>query len=255
MSSIYLGSIAMEKNRWAPGRVPTYKVSEYAKRAVTDGFAGVELWENHYHLADDSDMKALQSSEVEYVFNTYFNLAEGFGDEIKAVADAVNSLDAVGVKYNFAHIDYGVDQKALTALRDTLLRFADMLSPKVKLLCECHAWTAMEVPERAAGVFETLDERFGAIVHLAGDRNLLENCFECYGERICHIHTAASLPEGGGFTYLESMAKQIEPNMIYILSKGFNGTMTTEFIADADNMEKYYENALKDLNYLKTIYK
>jgi len=254
MNKVYLGSISMEKNRWAPGRIPTYKVSGYLPGALADGFSGTELWENHYFLADEKEKKRLAQSHGEIIFNTYFNLAEGLTDSIESVADAVNSLGAVGIKYNFAHIDYGVDEKALSAQRDTLLRFADLLSPDVKLLCECHAWTAMEVPERAAKVFSTLDERFGAIVHLSADKELLKNCFECYGDRICHVHAAASLPEGG-FCQLSERADIIEPNMSYMLSKGFNGTMTVEFTKDADDMESYYSNAVADLKYINSIYK
>mgnify|MGYP003316566812 CR=1 FL=1 len=40
-----------------------------------------------------------------------------------------------------------------------------------------------EVTERAAEIFRTLDERFGAIIHLGADPELARNCFECYGKR------------------------------------------------------------------------
>lgn len=254
MSKIYLGSIAMEKNRWAPGRIPTYNVSDYLKRAVEDGFAGIELWENHYYLASDEEKKKLTSSGTEFIFNSYFNLAEGTKDDFKAAAEAINALGAVAVKYNFAHIDYGVDENALMKQRDTLLYFAEMISPDVKLLCECHGWTAMEVPERAAKVFDTLDERFGAIVHLSAEHDSIKNCFECYKERIWHVHTAASKPKGV-FVHLEDIADIVEVNLNYMLSEGFSGTMTTEFIKEADDMDSYYKNALADLKYINSIYK
>lgn len=253
MNKIYLGSIALEKNRWAPGRIPTYNVSDFVTRANDDGFAGIELWEYHYHLADETEREKLANSGTEFIFNTYFNLAEGITDDIIKVADAVNQLGAVAMKYNFPHIDYGVDMPTIMKHRDTLLKFADMLKGDVKLLCECHGWTSMEVPERAAEVLASLDERFGAIIHLATEPEFARKCFECYGERICHIHTAASTENG--FVHLEDKDELMRGNLDYFVSKGFNGTMTLEFIKDADDMNDYYANALRDFEYLKKIYK
>ena len=34
---IYLGTVALEKNRWAPGRIPTISVSDYLTSAKKDG--------------------------------------------------------------------------------------------------------------------------------------------------------------------------------------------------------------------------
>ena len=157
------------------------------------------------------------------------------------------------MKYNFPHIDYGVDMDTLMKHRDTLLRFAELLTGDVKLLCECHGWTSMEVPERAAEVFNTLDERFGAIIHLGTEPELARKCFECYGDRICHIHTAAS--SENGFVYLEDKNQLMKENLEHFVSAGFNGTFTLEFVKEGNTMEEYYNNALKDFEYLRTICK
>lgn len=251
MNKVYLGSIALEKNRWAPGRIPTYNVSDFAGEVEKDGFAGIELWEYHYTHTDDAERERLAASGTEFIFNTYFNLADGITDEIKNIADAVNKLGAVAMKYNFPHIDYGVDIETMMKHRDTLLKFAELLKGDVKLLCECHGWTSMEVPERAAEIFRTLDERFGAIIHLGTEPELARKCFECYGDRICHIHTASTIDKN--FALLSENDELMRGNLEHFISKGFNGTFTLEFVKEEDTMEAHYANTIKDFDYIKSI--
>ena len=40
MRKIYLGSIALEKNRFNEGKIPSYLVSDYIEKAKNDGFDG-----------------------------------------------------------------------------------------------------------------------------------------------------------------------------------------------------------------------
>lgn len=254
MKKIYFSTVALEKNRWTPDKIPSYNASTYVKKAVKDGFAGVELWENHFHLADDAEKNRLITSGAEYIFNTYFNLAEGMTDNIKAVADAINTLGAVALKFNFANNKFGTDKDALMSQRDTLLRFADMIPGNVKLLCECHPMTPLEVPEVAAEMFYTLDERFGAIVHLNSETEFVKKIYECYGDRVCHIHSSARLPNKV-FIRLCEKSEVIDTNMNFMLSKGFNGTITTEFVKEDPNLDICYENALIDREYLLNLYK
>ena len=254
MKKIYFSTVALEKNRWTPDKIPMYRASDYVTRAINDGFAGVELWENHYHLADDAEKNKLINAGAEYIFSTYFNLADGLTDDIKAVADAINTLGAVGLKFNFANNKFGTDKDSLMAQRDTLLRFADMISHDVKLLCECHPMTPMEVPETAGEMFETLDERFGAIVHLNSEPDVVKKAFECYGNRIIHIHSSARLPNKV-FIRLCEKSEVIDRNMNFLLSNGFNGTITTEFVKEDPNLDVCYENALIDKAYLNNLWK
>jgi hypothetical protein len=144
-----------------------------------------------------------------------------------------------------------VDIETMMKHRDTLLKFAELLKGDVKLLCECHGWTSMEVPERAAEIFRTLDERFGAIIHLGTEPELARRCFECYGDRICHIHTAASTENG--FVLLSDKDELMRGNLEHFISKGFNGTFTLEFVKEEDTMEAHYANTIKDFDYIKSI--
>lgn len=257
MKKIYLGTVALENNRWAEGRKPSFLVSDFLDRVKKDGFSGIELWENHFMLADREEQKKLMDADVEYIFNSYLSLKEGITDEVKKVAEAIKNLGAVGVKYNFSFRDFnsepGYTQQDYVEQTDTLLRFAELLPPDVKLLCECHANTLMENPERAGKVFERLDERFGAIIHLVAERELAKGCFDCYGNRICHIHTANPIGSGK-FDNLKAADERMKDNFSYFISRGFQGTVTVEFVKSADEPEGYYEGALADLAYLKQLY-
>lgn len=254
MQKIYLGTVALEKNRWAPGRIPTFQVSDLLEKVREDGFSGIELWEYHYLSADREEQKRLADAPMEYIFNSYLSLKNGVTEHLKETARAIRELGAVGVKYNFGHRDFdsepGYTEHDYVEQTETLLRFADLLPADVKLLCECHANTLMEYPERAGRVFEKLDERFGAIIHLKTGRELAEKCFDAYGDRICHIHAANSV-EGIGFCNLEDNGEELMGHLEYYKSRGFKGSLTVEFTKNSDSVEGYYEAAVKDLAFLK----
>lgn len=256
MKKIYLGTIALEKNRWAEGKKPSYRVSSFLDRIKEDGFAGIEIWENHYMLADRQEQRKLAESGMEIIFNSYLSLKEGMTDSLKRTAEAIWELGAVAVKYNYSLRDFehnpGYTSLDFMEQTDTLLAFAQLLDPKVQLLCECHANTLMENPVNAGRVFKRLDKRFGAIIHLAAEAELAEKCFTCYGDRIRHIHTANAVG-GGRFENLEQADEKMRKNMNYFISQGFNGTVTVEFVKSAASPEAYYEEARKDLAYLRRL--
>lgn len=161
----------------------------------------------------------------------------------------MRALGADFIKYNYSLRDFdsepGYTRKDYEEQTDTLLRFAELLPANVKLLCECHANTLMEKPEIAGEVFKHLDERFGAIIHLSPERALAEGCFRCYGERICHIHTAYRSKEKR-FELLESADALLRVNMQYFKKCRFYGSATVEFtkedrLFDATEEYSYYE--------------
>lgn len=252
MSKIYLGSIALEKNRWSNGKVPTYKVSEYVQKAENDGFDGIELWENHFMLADGEEKKRLAVSGCEFIFNTYLNLKNGVTDEMKKVAEAINSLNVSAVKYNFSTTEEIKTREEFNAQKETLVRFSELIPKEIKLLCECHKWTLAENPRCAAELFCGLDSRFGAIIHLVTPPKEAKECFDFYGDRICHVHSAYPF-DNGCYKALSESGEILENNFKYFISRGFCGTVTVEFTKDSETADEYYKNALLDLKYLRKI--
>jgi len=251
MKKIYLSTVALEKNRWAPGRTPTFQVSDFLSRIKNDGFYGVELWQYHYTLANDEEREKLAASDVPFFFNTYISIEKRDDELFKSIGNAVKAIGATAVKYNFGRnydVIPDVDQQI-----ENLKRLTEYMPDNVKMLCECHANSVMEVPEDAGEIFNKLDkERFGAIIHLETDSEFADRCFECYGDRIWHIHCAY---KGGetAFKPMDDGSGNVEKLLNYYASKGFDGSFALEFVKFEETAQQHYENAINDLKFLNTI--
>ena len=243
---IYLSTVAMEKNRWS-SKVPSYAISDYALRALSDGFAGLELWENHLLAADEAEQRRLYACGVPILYNTYLHFSEGVTDSMRRVADSIARLGAKAVKFN---LDRSVG--ALASQLDTLMAFAGMLEPDVRLLCECHPGTPMEAPTEAARIFAQLPtSRFGAIVHLAPVKGENARRFELYGPRITHLHSQLRMPGSDLRTRLDEQPGIARDLLRALLAWGFTGTASIEFTRDGDTVEETYQNCVADLLFIK----
>lgn len=254
MKKIYLGTIALEKNRWAKGRNPSFNVSDFIPNLKDDGFYGMELWEYHYTLATDEEKAKLAECDIPFYFNTYISIEKRNDELFKSIGDAVKAIGATAVKFNFSR-NWGEDIPTVSTQLENLKRFTDFLPADVKMLCECHANTVMEVPEDAGEIFAKLDkEKYGAIIHFETDTELADRCFESYGDRICHMHCQY---KGGapGFQSMDDGTGKAEHLVNYYKNKGFDGTMAIEFVKFEESAEQHYENAKKELKYLRKFYK
>lgn len=255
MKQIYLATVALEKNRWEPGRIPTFNVSEFVPKAIEDGFYGIELWEYHYTKASDEEKAKLASFDVPYFFNTYLSLEEYDDDVYKEIANAVKAVNAKGVKFNFgsSHVDNPDIPKQI----ENAKRLAELMPADTKMLCECHPNTVMEVPETAGEVFGKLDkERFGAIIHMSTQKDFADRCFDAYGDRICHIHCAYRGPEmAGDFRDMDDGTGFVDDMMKYFAGKGFDGSLAVEFIKFEDTAAAHYPHAVDALKYLNKVCK
>lgn len=256
MKQIYLGTVSMEKNRWEPGRIPTFNVSDFVDKAIADGFYGIELWEYHYTHASDEEKAKLAASGIPFIFNSYMSLEQRNDEVYKEIGDAVKAIGAKAIKFNLGKSYDCIPD--IPAQIENLKRFSSYLPDDVKLLSECHPNTVMEVPEAAGEIFAKLDkERYGAIIHLSTAKDFIDRCYAAYGDRICHIHCAYK-GEGGtgtGFKPMDDGTGYVEDMINYYVSKGFNGSLNIEFVKFEDTAEAHYEHAVKDMKYLSTIYK
>lgn len=244
MREIYFATVAIEKNRWAPGRIASLTASDYIARAKADGFDGTELWENHFLMASKEEKdRIIRSGEVK-IFNSYVSLADENADYTPTI-EAINAIRPRAVKYNFGR------EGDVEAQKKRLLTLADQLAEDVKLLCECHAGTLMEDPVVAGQVFHELDERFGAIIHLSAEQDLMESCFAHYGNRIHHIHAQNRV--GGAYAFYAEHADRLSANWNYMRQNGFDGTVSVEFTVDGQTPDETYANACKDLAWLRTL--
>jgi sugar phosphate isomerase/epimerase len=252
MADIYIGTILLEKNRWAKGKQPSYPVSDWVERFRESGFDGMELWENHALLVTDDELNALTNSKLPVaIFNTYM----GFTDkEIAAqerTAALIHDFEAAGVKFNL-----GADAFLEKEYTTNVARWGALIPSQTRLLCECHAGTIMEDPQKAREIFAAWeDPRFQAIVH-PFDRNLksLASCFKYLGPRITHAHVQLRA-EGGSIMCLDSQPTMVKEALHIMQEEGFSGSFTLEFAEGTgkpeEKREELYKAALRDLAFLR----
>lgn len=250
MNEIYLGTICMEKNRWAEGRMPTYKVSEYLKKSIDDGFYGMELWQYHYTLTTDEEREKLRAAGIPFIYNSYISFEKRDDETFRQIADGIKGIGAKAVKYNLGPNDENADIQAQV---ENLKRFADLLPDDVKLLSECHSGSIMEEPEAAAEILSKLDkDRFGAMIHLQTKLDFADRIYAAYGDRIWHIHCANYKGLDEGFVHINDGTDFAEKYIAYHKSKGFKGDFTIEFVNFENTPEEHYINAVNDMKHIKT---
>ena len=261
MTTILLGTVALEPNRWAavdPAWGPTIEVSDWLPGIAEAGFDGVELWERHATEASDAEVRRVIDSTVDVtVFNTYV----GFDDESPAqrdrAAEWVCRTGATGVKYNV-----GSNRALEGAYAERVGAWLEQMPSGVRLLCECHIGISIaEDPATAARLFEAAGppDRVQAIVHATSeDPDHIRSRFAAYGDRITHIHL--NDPPGWddrGARTLADMRDELEPKVDLLRSLGFVGTWTIEFVngtgTENDNPAYLLERAADDLVVLREL--
>jgi len=253
---IFLGSIALEPNRWkkAEKRIPSLSVPEWSGKAREAGFDGWELWEFHYHLADKAGKAALAVTDPAVkLFNTYqlpgYNAPEFRGEVVPAVESLGESVR--GIKFNL-----GKDDVPFAKQVDEALRWSDALPDHVRMLCECHPGTVLETPEAAARAFERWPkDRFAAILHpMRDDPEHIPGWFDALEGRIAHLHWQARgedkkiCPLGEQGELLESVTRSLK-------RAGFSGTQSIEFVHGLgkpwESVDRLFASAVEDLRTLR----
>lgn len=243
---VFLTTVAMEKNRWST-KQPSFEVSAFVNRALADGFDGIELWENHYLLANEDEKQRLRDCGVPLIYNSYLRFDQGITESFRRAAEAVADLKAQAVKFNLEKSDMPPEEQL-----ETLKAFAAMLPPHVKLLSECHPNTRMEEATDARAILEQLPaDRYGAIVHLAPEKGDNARRFELYGSRICHLHTQLRKPGTNERTRLDAQPGLARDHCRALKAWGFEGTVSVEFTQDGQTPEETYENCVADLRFIR----
>jgi sugar phosphate isomerase/epimerase len=245
-----IGSVCLERNRWGNRRVPSFAVSDWLPRFKADGFDGVELWQFHYTLADDSErVRLTQAAEMLPIYNSYIGFEDADAPARGEAVAVIDRLGARGVKYNL-----GRKPELLPEYRRNLLAWADALPASCRMLCECHPGTVLETPEAAVSFFADLDpERFGVIVHVGNpDTGSVSQWFDAFGQRVCHLHVQCRSVEFDPETPAGKAA--LDASMAVVKSHGFKGSVTLEFtrgIGRDETIEDLYANVCKDMRYCR----
>ncbi|UUZ79724.1 sugar phosphate isomerase/epimerase [Paenibacillus sp. P26] len=249
---IYFGSIALERNRWAKLKTPTYRVSEWLKRVQSDGFDGIELWENHIRLAPEEEVAKLCGSGAVRIYNSYVSFGSGEEDAALRLeaAEWIHRLQPKAVKVNV-----GADPSETAAYRERLLEWADRSPTSCRIWLECHPGTVLEEPEAAADMLERLDaDRFAAMVHPFHCHGELSRWLELLGGRVVHAHVQLR-DEEGRFIRLSRSGSYVRQRLELMQSCGYNGSFTIEFtegVRENEDPEAIYRAARDDMAMLRT---
>ncbi len=244
---IYLGTVLLEKNRWLNGvRHPSLQVSDWAERIASDGFDGLELWENHAVLASEEEREKLKDLPVPVaLFNSYDRCEMETLAARRLAAETALALGAEGMKFNFGRVPERHERYV-----ENVKEWRAMLPRDFRFLCECHGGTTMENPEKAAAVFRELGrEEYEIIIHgFGGDEAGIRKLFDCHGDRITHIHVCLS-PKG------PVPDEDARTRVDLLKALGFRGSFTIEFTegvgADNEDAETLYRHAVRDMMQLR----
>ena len=247
---IYLGTIALEKNRWS-SRVPSYLVSEWLPKIIAAGFDGLELWENHV-LQSPGEAEKLKNSVFPIAiynhYGTFSNTAEDIHKREKAV-EMINFLGAGAVKFNV-----GNDPALLAVYKENVLRMADAIDGT--MFCECHANTLLEFNDDIVAFFSDLcPQKFQLMVHPFIEPKLLQEKFELFGSRLSHIHSQLS-DDSGKRICLENWPERVTACLDII--KEHNCNFTVEFTeltnAPGENIDDLFTNTIRDLKFIRSAF-
>ena len=246
---IYLGTIALEKNRWS-SRIPSYLVSEWLPKIKTAGFDGLELWENHVLKSPGEAEKLKDSGFPIAIYNhygTFSNTLEDVASREKAI-EIINSIGASAVKYNV-----GNDPALLPQYKENVLRMADAIDGT--MLCECHANTLLEFNDEIVSFFENLcPQKFQLMIHPFMEPDLLREKFELFGSRLTHIHSQLS-NDNGERICLDRCPQHVNACFDIMKKYNFAGNFTVEFTeltaAPNENIDDLFTNAVRDLTFIK----
>lgn len=254
MSTILLGTVALEPNRWGtvdPSRRATISLADWLPGIAAAGFDGIELWDGH--LDDDDDV--VDGPLPIVVFNSYVSFDDADPTARTGVARQVRRCASRGVKFNV-----GNDPAHERAYADRLAAWVEVLPEGCAALCECHAGISIaEDPATAARLFEAAGSpaRVQAIVHTHESADHLRARFDAYGDRITHVHVNHLDVARGRTPRLADIRADLEATVELIRRLGFTGTWTIEFVAGLlsadDHPTALLAQATEDVSVLRSV--
>jgi len=249
-SAVILSSLLLEKNR-ANGKGPSLLVSEWMEEAGEAGFTGLEIWINHLlfssrsewdlireHAADsDLPIAALAaalpldgSDKSQRLRDSILEACEYFRpDALKLSIADLRSDDALGFLKDWSR----------DVPRDTLLLVDGGEGISAEALAHAHSVLG--------------DSRFKGVLRpfLFAPKEL-EAAFDSAGGFIGNLGVQAR--KGGQRILLEENADDHLKIITLLRGRRFTGTWTLESTKGAglpgENIEKMFDNAEKDLNFL-----
>jgi sugar phosphate isomerase/epimerase len=249
-SAINLSTLLLEKNR-ANGKGPSLLVSEWIEDAGEAGFAGLEVWINHLLFASRSEWELIR---------------ERAGEADLPIAAIAAALPVDGSDKSQRFRDAVIEASDYFRPGNLKLALADMRSEEtlgflkewshdvprdIALLLDGGEGAGAEALSRARAALG--GERFQGVLHpfLFAPKEL-EAALAATGDFAANL--AVHAKKGGQRVLLEENAEEHRTIVSLVRGRGFKGTWTLESTKGAglpgENIEKMFDHAEKDLNFL-----
>ena len=256
-SPIYLSTMLLEKNR-ANGKGPSLLVSDWMEPIAEDGFAGVEIWINHLHLASRSEWELIRDKAAEIDFTVALisaTLPCDASDKShklrETLLEACDYFHPDGLKFTLAEdrrLRAGQADEAVDFARNWLL---DM--PKeIAFLYGCREG------EGGLDGLARIREAFPGPRHRAtlNPFHLSSADFAAalatHGEYIGNL--GVQVKRDGKWSLLSDSKDEVQAIVAVSRSGGYKGTWSVEFTQGAglpkESIEDMFDNSEKDLNFL-----
>lgn len=250
--AVYLSTILLEKNR-TNGKGPSLLVSDWMEETGEAGFAGLEIWMNHLLFASREEWQLIKERSAE--------------------SDLPISMISVALPAD--------NSDKSQSLRETVLEACDYFNPdglKFSLVeakstgldsLEFIKEWSRDVPKEIAMLFDGAESagpegleaarnalgggRYQAVLHpfLFAPKEL-EAALESAGDFVANLGVQAK--KGGQWILLEENAEEHLKIIAATQARGYKGTWSLEFTKGTglagENIEKMFDNAEKDLNFL-----
>lgn len=254
-TTILLGTVAIEPNRWGLAREggdPVIALSDWTEPIGDAGFDGLELWEKHVTATTEAEADAVLDGPIPVtVLNTYAPL-EADDAARRSAADWARRAGVGAMKFNT-----GTDPEQAELYGERIADWLELLPDATRLICECHWGTVAEDPAVAGQILSAAGppERVQALVHLGDQPDDLRAKFDAHGDRITHVHV--NFLDGLEAPLLRDIRDTVESRVGLLDSLGFDGTWTIEFThgvgTDNDNPGETLESAIADLAVLRAL--
>ncbi len=273
MKPILLNTIALEPNRWTPGKKAFYKLDTLLRSAFVHGFTAFEVWQYHISRETDDEITKIidlanERSLTFPVIGIYPKLHLS-GDEKQKELDEIEKICRYADKLHSHILKFFVGSKSANFIDNEeyensvafLKEMAEItMDHGLRMTGEIHENTLFESVESCQKFLNDVDAGnfkicFQPLNFEKTDQAI--NLFDQLSEKVIHIHLQGR--KNGEMCLLEEADIEYNRLIAHLIDSGFTGYFSIEFVKDGIvtdpvdfNIDKVLNNAEKDREYIKS---
>ncbi len=274
MKPLLLNTIALEPNRWIPGKKAFYKLEKLLTPAFAHGFTAFEVWQYHISRETEDGITKIIDLANEYhltfpVIGIYPKLHLS-GDERRKELDEIEKICRFSDKLHSHILKFFVGSKSANLLDtgeyDNSVAFlkdmaAVTMDHGLRMTGEIHENTLFESVDSCRKFINDVGAENFKICFQPIDFKDTDQAILLYDELkeyIIHIHLQGR--KTGEMCLLEEADIKYNKLVKHITDSGFTGYFSLEFIKDGVvnipeefNLDKVLKNAEKDREFMKNL--